>query len=323
MTIELVNDGTKGFASKLDPTHHMLGSCFHNFRNTLEPVFIKVTYKDRTLSVMMDRDNRGASYYSCVRKQDVDLPTGYYFGITAASQSPPDDHDVMTFETWQLNPPAKLSHPYRPMEEEKIEKGQRFDGLDEAQKKKIEDISYKVKLLQELSGEKEPADQSLLSMGAILDQQHRLMETLTMVQLQLQALGAPTQEEIVSGDSLGKEKLLADASNKERRESEDTATSQVILEQLKKRSRDQDIQVANILSAIGRLENGIRSMENLQSDHTGKISSLMASSKPPPTKGSSTLINIIAYFFIAQVVVFAAAYGYYKIRIRRNAKKFL
>lgn len=51
MTLALVNDGTKGFASKVDPTRHMLGSCFHNYRNTEEPVFVKITYKNRTLSV--------------------------------------------------------------------------------------------------------------------------------------------------------------------------------------------------------------------------------------------------------------------------------
>jgi len=328
MTLALVNDGTKGFASKVDPTRHMLGSCFHNYRNTEEPVFVKITYKNRTLSVMMDSDNRGSSYHFCLRKQNVDLPTGYHFGLTAASQSPPDDHDVITFETWQLNPPAKLSHPNRPLEEEKIKKGQKFEGLDEEQKQKIEDISYKIKLLQELAGEKEPApaDQSLISMGAILDQQHRLMEKLTAIQLQLIALGAPDQEQLNSADSVGKPNSQSKTfvNKNERSESENRAAnngpSQALLEQLNRRSRDQDSQVQNILSAIGRLENGIRSMENLQAEHTSKIASFTAK---PQSKGSSTVMNVIAYFFIAQVVAFAAAYGYYKFRIQQNAKKFM
>jgi hypothetical protein len=51
MTMALLNDGTKGFATRVDPTQHMLGSCFHNYRNTDEPVFVKITYKDKTLSV--------------------------------------------------------------------------------------------------------------------------------------------------------------------------------------------------------------------------------------------------------------------------------
>jgi hypothetical protein len=51
MTIVLLNDGTKNFATKNDPTQHMLGSCFLNYRNTEEPVYVKVTYKEKTLSV--------------------------------------------------------------------------------------------------------------------------------------------------------------------------------------------------------------------------------------------------------------------------------
>ncbi|KAI8580692.1 hypothetical protein K450DRAFT_235529 [Umbelopsis ramanniana AG] len=109
MTMALVNDGTKQFASRVDPTQHMLGSCFQNYRNTYEPLYVKVTYRNKTLSVMMDRENRGSSYRHCFKKQDVELPTGYFFGLSAASQNPADDHDVITLETWELNPPAKLS----------------------------------------------------------------------------------------------------------------------------------------------------------------------------------------------------------------------
>ncbi|KAI9284404.1 legume-like lectin family-domain-containing protein [Umbelopsis sp. AD052] len=171
MTMALVNDGTKQFASKVDPTQHMLGSCFQNYRNTYEPLYVKVTYRNKTLSVLMDRENRGSSYRHCFRKQDVELPTGYFFGLSASSQNPADDHDVITLETWELNPPAKLSHLNRPMEAEKVKKGQKFEGLDDVQKQ-----------------------------GAVLDQQHRLVEELKMVQLQLQTLGAPGAEDIASGN---------------------------------------------------------------------------------------------------------------------------
>jgi hypothetical protein len=51
MTIALMNDGTKNFAEKNDPRKHMLGSCNINYRNTQEPVFVKITYKENTLSV--------------------------------------------------------------------------------------------------------------------------------------------------------------------------------------------------------------------------------------------------------------------------------
>lgn len=33
---------------------------------------------------MMDRENRGSSYHHCFRKENVDLPTGYFFGLSVS-----------------------------------------------------------------------------------------------------------------------------------------------------------------------------------------------------------------------------------------------
>lgn len=47
----LLNDGTMAFAAGTDPTKHMLGSCSISYRNTETPAYLKVSYKDNTLSV--------------------------------------------------------------------------------------------------------------------------------------------------------------------------------------------------------------------------------------------------------------------------------
>lgn len=47
----LLNDGTMAFAAGTDPTKHMLGSCSISYRNTESPAYLKVSYKDNTLSV--------------------------------------------------------------------------------------------------------------------------------------------------------------------------------------------------------------------------------------------------------------------------------
>ena len=47
----LLNDGTMAFAAGTDPTKHMLGSCSISYRNTDSPSYLKVSYKDNTLSV--------------------------------------------------------------------------------------------------------------------------------------------------------------------------------------------------------------------------------------------------------------------------------
>ena len=66
----------------------------------------------------------GKDFRTCMQ-QSLSLPTGYYFCISAASHNPAgkmkqvvmvpcnayllelDDHDLISFETWQLNLPAK------------------------------------------------------------------------------------------------------------------------------------------------------------------------------------------------------------------------
>lgn len=54
----LLNDGTLGFAEGVDPTKHMLGSCSISFRNTENPVLLKVTYKENTLSVSSSKKKK-------------------------------------------------------------------------------------------------------------------------------------------------------------------------------------------------------------------------------------------------------------------------
>ncbi|KAI8870756.1 hypothetical protein GQ42DRAFT_11783 [Ramicandelaber brevisporus] len=84
----------------------ILGGCYHDARNTQKPFWIKVVYhSDHHLQVFYD-DN-GTKWKQCFEAKDVDLPTGYYFGLSASTGDHPDDHDVLAFETYELNPPYK------------------------------------------------------------------------------------------------------------------------------------------------------------------------------------------------------------------------
>jgi hypothetical protein len=47
----LLNDGTLAFAAGTDPTKHTLGTCSISYRNSENPAYLKVTYKDNTLTV--------------------------------------------------------------------------------------------------------------------------------------------------------------------------------------------------------------------------------------------------------------------------------
>jgi len=53
------------------------------------------------------------------------------------------------------------------------------------------------------------------------------------------------------------------------------------------------------------------------------LSTLLPSKSDNAKKGTSSVMTFIAYFFIAQIVAFAAAFGYYKFRVQQNDKKFM
>ncbi len=55
----------------------------------------------------MDLKNKGQQYVDCFVKK-VDLPIGYYFGLSAQTGHEHfDDHDITSLETWRIDPPPK------------------------------------------------------------------------------------------------------------------------------------------------------------------------------------------------------------------------
>ncbi|KAI8870757.1 concanavalin A-like lectin/glucanase, partial [Ramicandelaber brevisporus] len=100
------DDGKLHLEGEKNKMGKILGGCYHDARNTQKPFWIKVVYhSDHHLQVFYD-DN-GTKWKQCFEAKDVDLPTGYYFGLSASTGDHPDDHDVLAFETYELNPPYK------------------------------------------------------------------------------------------------------------------------------------------------------------------------------------------------------------------------
>jgi hypothetical protein len=83
----LKNDNSKKLADFADYSSPKtnIGSCFREIRNTPGPVFVKVKYVNRVLSVEVDIRQRGQSYTSCFNATDIDLPSGHYFRISAST----------------------------------------------------------------------------------------------------------------------------------------------------------------------------------------------------------------------------------------------
>ena len=120
---------------------HAFGTCHRDFRSAQTtndvPVYARVTHENGELTLAMDLRQGGKVYTDCfsVKCRQVficrviihqrlshlhipnRLPDNYYFGFTAATgPTPGDNHDIHSFEVWELNPPARPSSASLPSE---------------------------------------------------------------------------------------------------------------------------------------------------------------------------------------------------------------
>ena len=71
-----------------------LNGCSAHIRNTREPVIMNVRYLDKRLTVTYKLES-AKEWSTCFEVPKITLPTGYYFGFSAATGDLADDHDVM------------------------------------------------------------------------------------------------------------------------------------------------------------------------------------------------------------------------------------
>jgi mannose-binding lectin 1 len=92
----------KGEKSSWDTERDLINDarfrCVYDFRNTErhDPVELIVTYYQRRLTVKL-RSRRNAIETTCGDASDIDLPPGYYFGMTATTGGVVDNHDIVNF----------------------------------------------------------------------------------------------------------------------------------------------------------------------------------------------------------------------------------
>ncbi|NXR12126.1 LMAN1 protein, partial [Semnornis frantzii] len=103
------NNGKLLYDHQNDGSTQALASCQRDFRNKPYPVRAKITYYQKTLTVLI---NNGFTpdkedYEFCAKVEDMALPSQGYFGISAATGGLADDHDVLSFLTFQLTEPGK------------------------------------------------------------------------------------------------------------------------------------------------------------------------------------------------------------------------
>uniref|UniRef100_A0A8C3GJM3 Lectin, mannose binding 1 n=1 Tax=Cairina moschata TaxID=8855 RepID=A0A8C3GJM3_CAIMO len=103
------NNGNLLYDHQNDGSTQALASCQRDFRNKPYPVRAKITYYQKTLTVLI---NNGFTpdkedFEFCAKVEDMVLPSQGYFGISAATGGLADDHDVLSFLTFQLTEPGK------------------------------------------------------------------------------------------------------------------------------------------------------------------------------------------------------------------------
>jgi len=97
----IVNDGTNSFDHSNDGEKQSFGHCYGMLRNREYETQLRIHYKEKVLTVDTNVDNSG-KWRNCFKKEGVILPTGYYFGFTAATGDLSDNHDVISIRTYQI-----------------------------------------------------------------------------------------------------------------------------------------------------------------------------------------------------------------------------
>ncbi|KAI9351762.1 legume-like lectin family-domain-containing protein [Zopfochytrium polystomum] len=152
----VVNDGSHSF----NPNEYLansIGGCFRDYRNAPHPVWGRLTYANRTLRLDMDLRQDGYAFTFCFEKSGIDLPVGYHFGMSAStSEHHYDDHDMLSLEVFEVNPPPKA--------------GATIEGvLSEETRKKIE------------QAEREPETMSPHVLQQVLENQFKMIEALNIL----------------------------------------------------------------------------------------------------------------------------------------------
>uniref|UniRef100_T1ISH8 L-type lectin-like domain-containing protein n=1 Tax=Strigamia maritima TaxID=126957 RepID=T1ISH8_STRMM len=98
----MINNGTLHYDHDRDGTHTELAGCESKFRNLNHDSYISIRYERDTLTVLTDIENK-AAWKECFSVKGVYLPTGYYFGVSAATGELTDNHDVINIKLYELD----------------------------------------------------------------------------------------------------------------------------------------------------------------------------------------------------------------------------
>lgn len=98
----MVNNGSLHYDHDKDGTHTEIAGCEAPFRNKDHDTFVAVRYQNYKLTVSTDIENKNV-WKECFSVENVKLPTGYFFGFSAATGDLSDNHDIISVKTYKLD----------------------------------------------------------------------------------------------------------------------------------------------------------------------------------------------------------------------------
>ncbi|XP_032963022.1 protein ERGIC-53-like isoform X3 [Rhinolophus ferrumequinum] len=126
----LASDGHTHSELLREGASRVLGSCYRDFRNRPYPFRVRITYWGQRLHVSL---NSGLTPNDpdevCVEVGPLLLAPGGFFGVTAATSTLADDHDVLSFLTYSLREPGPEAAPQPFLEKEQLRLASQLEGM--------------------------------------------------------------------------------------------------------------------------------------------------------------------------------------------------
>uniref|UniRef100_A0A3Q3F9W4 Lectin, mannose-binding 2 n=2 Tax=Labrus bergylta TaxID=56723 RepID=A0A3Q3F9W4_9LABR len=97
----MVNNGSVNYDHGKDGRSSELGGCSAEIRNRDHDTYLAIRYSRERLTVMIDVEDKN-EWKECIDIGGVRLPTGYFFGASAATGDLSDNHDIISMKLYQL-----------------------------------------------------------------------------------------------------------------------------------------------------------------------------------------------------------------------------
>lgn len=103
----IMNQGSTSYNTKMDGEGQYFGGCLRSVKNLSQPFYLRITYMRGSLKVELDDSKQGKEYVNCFEKAGIELPPGYFFGISAATGDIPDGFELLDLQIYGAEPMDK------------------------------------------------------------------------------------------------------------------------------------------------------------------------------------------------------------------------